>query len=208
MSWIGFKDKKLWDWVELLIVPALLTFLSFFITSNVNKRQQEIENQRYQQSVMREYLKDMTELSAQISSPNKSIKNAGTLRPVASARTLTALNELDKEGRRQLMEFLSNAGLLQQIHLRRANLEGTDLSFLWLKDADMQNSNLKNTKFYKANIGGANLKYAAMNDADFREAVYDKCTLVENQSILEQAGEEQRFKDPVNGEEEPCHYRF
>lgn len=205
MSWIGLKDKKLWDWLELLIVPALLTFLSFFITFNVNKRQQEIENQRYQQSVMREYLKDMTELSTQISSPSKSIKNPKPLISVASARTLTALNELDKERKRELMEFLSNSGLLQQISLRRANLEGTDLSFLWLKDADMQNSNLKNTKFYKANIGGANLRYAAMNDADFREAVYDKCTLVENKSILEQATEEKRFKDPDNGQEEPCH---
>lgn len=205
MSWIGFKDKKLWDWLELLIVPALLTFLSFFITSNVNKKQQEIENQRYQQSVMREYLKDMTELSAQTPSPSKSTKNAGTLSSVASARTLTALNELDKERKRDVMEFLSNSGLLQQIHLRRANLQGTDLSFLWLKDADMQNSNLKNTKFYAANIGGANLKYVVMDDADFRGAVYDKCTRVDNQSILEQANEEQRFKDTVNGQEEPCH---
>jgi hypothetical protein len=48
-SWTGFKEKKLWDWLDLLsalAIPLVLAAAGFMFTTQQDARQQQIENQR------------------------------------------------------------------------------------------------------------------------------------------------------------------
>ena len=45
--WTGFRGKTVWEWMQLLIVPLVLTVLGLFLTTaQQDVRQQAIENQR------------------------------------------------------------------------------------------------------------------------------------------------------------------
>ena len=44
--WAGLADKTLWDYLELLIVPAALAIGIYWLNSTQSKRESELEDQR------------------------------------------------------------------------------------------------------------------------------------------------------------------
>jgi hypothetical protein len=53
LGWTGFGDKKLWDWLELLLVPLILGALAFGLTWWQSNSQQAIDarNETKQQAI-------------------------------------------------------------------------------------------------------------------------------------------------------------
>ena len=45
-TWTGFRNKTVWDWLQLLIVPLVLAIITLAFTWQQDARQQRIENQR------------------------------------------------------------------------------------------------------------------------------------------------------------------
>lgn len=41
LKYLGFSQKTLWDWLELLIVPILILFATFYL-QGVSQEQQEL----------------------------------------------------------------------------------------------------------------------------------------------------------------------
>jgi uncharacterized protein YjbI with pentapeptide repeats len=188
----GFRDKTVWNWLELLVVPLALAGIGILFTWQQDVRQQQIEDQRAQDVALQAYLDQMSTLLLE-----KGLRNSeqdSEVRTLARARTLTVLGRLDPIRKAEVMSFLVEADLVQEVdgkdpvidlsradlsgvilggdaHLSGANLSGarlTDayLASAYLGGADLSGANLRGVSLRDARLGGADLGFADLAFAD------------------------------------------
>ncbi|MBN8564244.1 MAG: pentapeptide repeat-containing protein [Leptolyngbya sp. UWPOB_LEPTO1] len=147
--WTGFGEKKLWDVLQLLIVPTALAIGAFYLQETSKQRDLELADDRAKQEMLNRYFDQISTLL--FDRGLRTAKADDESRIVAQARTLTALRELDGERQGQLIKFLHKAKLLQakkpvldlrQTNLREANLSGSNLSDIDLAGVDLAGINL------------------------------------------------------------------
>lgn len=194
---LGFKDKTLWNWMELLVVPAVLAFIVFLLNKSqkdtelkiaelrrIEDREsaeqranvdREIERDRQRQKALEDYLDRMTELLLK----NKLRESLPTdeIRSIARTRTLTILQSLDGARKSQLIQFLYESSLIGKISeqgvlkpiidLSFSNLENTEIKYGKLDGVDLSKANLRNTNFEMSSLIGANFYLADLDDSDF-----------------------------------------
>jgi Pentapeptide repeats (8 copies) len=189
--WTGFKEKTLWDWLDLLLVPVFLLSFSWFFQWEEDRRQTEIQNKeaalqialstsRYQQEVLKDYFKDIPNLVAD----DRQIQKL-PIKEVLGARTLVTIQIFkdNSELKSQVIRFIGNASLSRFVPLKRLDLKETNLSYVDLNSAD-----LRMTQLHKANLTGALLNSAHLEDvnlieADLRGADLQEAKINENTSM-------------------------
>jgi uncharacterized protein YjbI with pentapeptide repeats len=163
--WTGIGEKKGWDLLPLLFVPLLLAMIGEF----AKQREQAIATDKAQQETLVKYLDQMAEsiktddlLKAK---PNKKIFI------VAQIRTITALQSLNPDRQRAVIQFLRTANLLNPNYSSLAEAE---------KKKSKTNSQQQDSHglFYKAQMWNINLQDAILFCADFRKAELRKADLV------------------------------
>jgi uncharacterized protein YjbI with pentapeptide repeats len=136
-----FGGKTLWDWLQLLIVPVVLSLITVAFAWQQDARQQRIEDQRAeaerelgvqraQDEALQTYIDQMGSLLLERDLRN-SAEN-GEVRTLARARTLSVLERLDENRKARALRFLYEANLITSPHpiisLETADLRGADLS--------------------------------------------------------------------------------
>jgi hypothetical protein len=175
-----YYKKTLWNWADLLIVPAVLAIGGYWFNAQQRERELAVANQRAQDEALQAYLDQMSQLLLdkdrllKQSLKSKTDIEASTL---AKARTLTVLTRLDGERKRSVVDFLFEASLickdckglgkwplkeanLREAHLGEAHLVETNLSHARLSEADLERADLRG-----ANLHGANLSKAVLSGA-------------------------------------------
>jgi hypothetical protein len=207
---VEFRPKKtLWDWLQLLIVPIVLSFITVAFTWQQDARQQEaekrraefdrqIEEHRADDTALQAYLDQMGTLLIQRdlrhSTEDNATEDSKEARTLARARTLTVLGRLDASRKTQVMRFLAEAGLVNTgldrsvddeepvISLQDADLRGADLSSAILGGANLSDANLSGAILYDAYLIDANL-----GGADLRSANLRWSEGITNEELLNQA---------------------
>lgn len=170
--------KTLWDWLQLLVVPAILIGVTFAWsaaqTRNNNKRDDRriaadraaAETAR-QDATLQAYLDQMSGLMLN----NKLLisEESDPVRQVARTITLTTLRRLDKKRKAEVVRFLYEAKLLRA-GIPRVVLTDADLSHVDLVGADLERVNLSNADLGGAHLTGAVLPGAHFENADLRGA--------------------------------------
>jgi uncharacterized protein YjbI with pentapeptide repeats len=157
---IGYRyGITLWDWIKLLIVPAVIAGGGLWFNAQQREREQRIANERSQDEALQAYLDQLSYLLLE-KDLRKSEEGSEVL-TLARARTATVIQRLDAEGNRNVIRFLNEAGLtknrrssirllagvdLQGAHLGGIDLGSTDLSEANLSDADLIEANLSNAR--------------------------------------------------------------
>jgi hypothetical protein len=166
---IGYRyGITLWDWIKLLIVPAVIAGGGLWFNRQQQDRQREdeqrqqergleIENQRAQDEALQAYLDQMSQLL--IDNDLLSAQVGDASRSVARARTLTVLPTLDNRRKRSILQFLFEAGLIDK-----------DSAIVDLKGAYLSRANLSRTNLSEANLIGAYLSSADLSSADLFSA--------------------------------------
>jgi uncharacterized protein YjbI with pentapeptide repeats len=174
LNWSGLHSKTFWDWLQLLIIPAVLAvggYLFNYTTSrneqkttrlrDKNERDIALDNQR--EAALQAYIDSMSELLLE-----KKLRESGEndeVRNIARVRTLTVLPRLDGQRKRSVLQFLYESGLIDKdkkiIDLRAANLYEAKLNF-----AELHRANLSGANLHEANLFRANLHEADLNGAD------------------------------------------
>ena len=196
---IGYRyDKTLWDWLKLLIVPAVIAGGGIWFNLQQREREQRIASERAQDEALQGYLDGMSQLLTDNEQPLHETQPANNLGTVARPRTLTVLSRLEGNRKRSVLVFLHESGLiyrqrilvhndseliesrrnivnLQQADLNHANLmeadlSGVDLSGAHLNYAYLQEANLAEADLRKAFLTNAHLEAANLADADLRKA--------------------------------------
>jgi hypothetical protein len=100
-EWTGLVKNKhytkrtLWDWLQLLIVPAVLAGGGHWFNQQQRVREQRIANNRAQDETLQAYLDGMAELITDKDQPLHRAQAGDSLSSVARARTLTVLLRLE-----------------------------------------------------------------------------------------------------------------
>lgn len=171
---LGVKGKTLWDWLDLLIVPAILILIGLAWNVAQTSRDREREEQRIeadqaaaeevrQDATLEAYLDQMSGLM--LESKLLTSDKQSPVRTVARTVTLTALRHLNGERKADVIRFLYEARLLStrppRVQLNAANLEDVKLGKANLGDANLEGADLPG-----ANLGGASLREAKLAHAN------------------------------------------
>ena len=164
----GLRGKTLWDWLQLLIIPAVLAVGGYLFNYTASRNEQKstqlrdkterdiaADNQR--ENALQAYLDKMSELLL-VNDLRESTEDA-EVRKIARVRTLTVLRRLDAERKGSVLRFLHESGLIDK-----------DKRIIDLSDADLDGANLSRADLRGANLGGANLFEADLSDANLSHA--------------------------------------
>lgn len=177
-SWTGFGDytkppgvdergKTLWDWMQLLIIPAVLAAGVWWLQRTERKTEQKIADERSREATLQAYLDQMTELLLEKDLRNSEQSNE--VRTVARVRTLTTLDQLDGLRKATLLRFLHETQLIAKpnpiIDLQNANLSNVILTEFVLDETDLSDVNLRSAMLQLLSLRGANLSGASLSKA-------------------------------------------
>ncbi len=215
------REKTLWDWMELLIVPAILAGGAYLLNKSVSQREQAATEQRTQETALQTYLDKMTELLLDEKLCESEVESK--VRDVARARTLTVLRGLDGDRKGALIRFLYEADLIDKnnrvidlsgadlsgadlngANLSEAKLSGADLSEAKLSGADLSEANpgveaMRGINLIKADLNGAKLSGANLRWADLSEANLSEADLNEADLVLAKLSEVKLISADLSG---------
>jgi uncharacterized protein YjbI with pentapeptide repeats len=176
-SWTGFKDKTIWDLLQLFIIPIVLSLGVLFIqnTSAKVERDSTLDNQRQEALITYFDRMETLLLDYELSEPD-----SYDARVMARARTLTVLRTLDNQRKGYVLQFLHESYLINKethnidlegsdftgVNLEGINLSGDSLYGIDFSGANLRESGFLNAYLGKANLSGADLSYSLLNDAD------------------------------------------
>jgi uncharacterized protein YjbI with pentapeptide repeats len=175
-KWTGLPKQTLWDWMKLLIIPAVLAVGGYLFTRSENRATQAAAERRAQDDALQTYLDQMSDMLI----PNKDLPSLYKARPgdslssVARARTQTTLFRSDGDRKARIVQFLYEAGLLTKgfavLDLTAADLSGACLGGANLVDSDVHGANLSGARLAGADLRGADLRGADLSGSDLRGA--------------------------------------
>jgi hypothetical protein len=186
-------SKTAWDWLQLLIVPAVLagavTIYNQLQTNQANTRQTEqaAEDRRQasianQDTIFENYVSQMSVLMVSkrllTSRPNSPVSKVGQI--------LTAgfLSAMDGPRRGDVVRFLFRAGLLGNppqnagqppgaplVSLESADLHGADLAAAHVVEANLTGADLTGADLSGADLATSNLNGANLENANLSHAI-------------------------------------
>jgi len=177
------RGKTLWDWLQLLIIPAVLAVAGYVINLTISRSEQEATKQRAQseqeiaddnqrETALQEYVNKMSELLLDGDLCKSTVKDE--VQKIARVRTLTVLPRLNGKRKGIVLQFLYEAQLINKggriVDLSGADLRGADLSFTTLTGADLKGANFWWARFFAANLKGADLSHAALINSNLEGA--------------------------------------
>lgn len=191
------RAKTLWDWLQLLIIPAVLAFGGLLLTQAQDERQRAAEERRAQDAALQAYIDEMGSLLV-----DEDLRDAqgDEARSLARARTFTILERLVPapevrraaripgkgkgtsedaavtvpDRRKSILQFLYESELISKenpvVSLRGANLREADLQGLSLSDADLSGADLFGVEGEGVDLSGANLSGTELSAASLKKA--------------------------------------
>jgi uncharacterized protein YjbI with pentapeptide repeats len=175
--------KTLWDWLQLLLLPALLIAGILWLSIQQNQASLQMSKQQHDTAIQiaadqqqatilasyRDHISDMllhnTLLESKINSD---------VRLVAQVETLTALRELKPAGKASVLRFLFETKLINNdyhvISLSDADLRGAALQGLDLRDTNLFGANLTGADLRDTNLSYATLNYTNLANANLAQA--------------------------------------
>lgn len=199
-AWTGLGEvttaqRTLWDWLELLIIPAFLAGGAAWIARAQQNRElaekeidREIAKEQREQTTLENYFSHMTELLLSYDLRLRTDPSSEE-RVIARARTLAVLRSLEDENRKgQLMRFLTELNLidladpvlsLYGADLRQADLSGVIMNKVGLYGVDLSGADLSNATIREANLGATNLSGADLSNATLEGSDLERANLFE-----------------------------
>jgi uncharacterized protein YjbI with pentapeptide repeats len=195
-QWTG-PAKTPWDWLDLLLLPLLLSGGSILLYRSQRESERrraalkrEIAADHQHESALQAYVDRMSEL---LLKEKLSRFSSDEVRNVARLRTLTLLRSLDARRKGLALLFLKESGLvereavidlcgadlrrvplpfasLNRVNLGEAHLSGADLHGASLARAYLSETDLSETNLNGANLSSADLFGANLSGADLRHA--------------------------------------
>jgi uncharacterized protein YjbI with pentapeptide repeats len=202
-TWTGFgpynetingpRAKTLWDWFELLIIPAFLAGDAWWLDRSQKRTEKNVETDRQQQKSLESYFDCMTELITKDQLRNT--KNE-EIHSIARTRTLAILRTLDSGRKVQVLQFLYEAGLinknpiisLQGADFQRANLDyatlrGAELRGTYFNNVSIRDANLCDTVLSGTDFSGANLSGSIIKNSDLSMTIFKKSNLTKTNLV-------------------------
>lgn len=163
--------RTLWDVVQLLVIPVVLSLGVLYYNQQERKRERRIQEERTEDSVLQNYLDRVSELILNRGLMEEQYSTSSPVHQVAQVRTVTALRQLGITRQNDVLQFLRDTGLCRTVL--------TDASLL---DIDLQGAHLWNICFdrsglIRACLAGASLYQASLRETKLVDADLSGCRL-------------------------------
>jgi Cu+-exporting ATPase len=164
------RGKTLWDWMQLLGVPLALLVAILVATLVITSEQRAIHVQvaarRQAEFILLSTEKNLSDLL--LNAKLAQSQPGDEVRLVAHTYVFTALHQLDPERKRDLIDYLFHANLINGsqpiVDLSGADISQANLSHLNLSQVNFRGTNLRQADFTGANLEGADFQGAALYD--------------------------------------------
>ena len=169
----GPRAKTLWDWLDLLIVPLVLSIGVWFLSSAEKESEKLVELDRQRQGILDLFINQVSKLILENSL--KSENGTKEIRAIARTYALGAFRRLDRERKAEALQFLLESKLIDNepvIPLKGANLREASLDNAELVGAEIKGAYFCNASFKKANLTGTNLCGCDLSFVDFTQATF------------------------------------
>jgi hypothetical protein len=202
----GFRGMTVREWLELLIVPVVLSLITVVFTWQQNERQQDLETKRTNQAQKIENLRaeaerELAEQRAQDETLQAYLDQMGSLllerdlreseedsdvRRLARARTLVVLDVLGSARQNRVLRFLEETELIRArppdrppiISLKYASLRDFKLiGKQLLKGTDLTQAGLAGAELSVTHLEGTDLSLAHLGEANLRDAYLNDAKL-------------------------------
>jgi uncharacterized protein YjbI with pentapeptide repeats len=191
--------KTLWDWLQLLIIPAVLAVAGYVINLTISRGEQaateqrskseseaaekraeterEIATDNQREAALQAYLDKMSELLLEKKLRDSTQKDE--IQRVARIQTLTVLRGLDSIRKAIVIQFLYESDLiytnkciigLSGANLSEAKLRRANLSGVRLNGADLGGADLSRASLLESSLQFANLTETDLSGADLTAA--------------------------------------
>lgn len=160
--------KTLWDWLQLLLVPAIISFIGLWFTRRESRVQTELQETRTRDATLQAYFDQMSVLL--LDKELRAPQGRDDARTIARSRTITALRLLDGPRKAAVLRFLHESGIVSQRVPHPLNLREADFSQIDLSGADLSYAALGGVSLFAAKLRLASLVWADLSDADLRDA--------------------------------------
>ncbi len=176
----GFSGKTVWNWIDVLGVPlavAAVAGLFAIVAPRAADRRADVERElntdREREAALRTYLDRMTDLVL-----HEGLDTSGegeAVRAVAHAETFVALRGLNGPRKGMLIQFLHDSKLIPKenpiVSLSQADLTGSDLSHIDLRNSALSGANLRGSDLYYTDLSEADLSDVNLSSADLHNAI-------------------------------------
>ncbi|MEG3435697.1 pentapeptide repeat-containing protein [Pannus brasiliensis CCIBt3594] len=180
-KWTGFGEKKLWDFIQLLIVPIILGLATWGLSEFGKQRERDLAQDKARQDTLITYLDQMSKL---LSDGLRKAKTDDNKFIIGQAKTVIALRSLDTDRQSLVFQFLQASKLdslnndrgilyearLERIDLGEANIEGANLKRAHLEGATLKGANLFGADLLGARLEGAHLERANLERTHLERA--------------------------------------
>lgn len=184
--WTGFADRTLWDWLDMLMLPAMLIvaalILRWQMTQVQSPQSPTLAPPETAEAILQSYLNHMTEL---LLDRELQYTNDDATRQLARFRTLTALHGLDGDRKGVVIKFLHEARLIHAkdgkspiIDLRDADLSGAKLNDMELQYVSLKRAYLKGATLARTNLNMAKMNGARLMNADLSHANLNNAEMI------------------------------
>jgi len=177
--WIGFSDKTLWDWLQLLIIPVALGLAALWFADKNSKTEQALAEDASQEAALLRYYDDISKLLIDYDLRNS---DAGDeVRTIARIRTLSVLRRLNGVRKGYVIVFLYESGLITAsepiLSLKNAYLRGMVLNFADLRGIDLHEVDLRNSDLTGTDFEGADLSIVEFGGANIQSVNFRRTNL-------------------------------
>jgi hypothetical protein len=192
---IGYRyGITLWDWLKLLVVPAVIAGGGIWFNSQQRERELEIAEQRAQDEALQAYLDGMAQLLTDKERPLHRAQPGDNLSSVARARTLTMLPRLDNGRKRSVLQFLYESGLIDE-NRSVLDLRGADLRLGYQSETAMMDAIHASER--RADLSWADLREAYLEKVSLKGANLTWARNITNEQLEQQAKSLQRFAEEL-----------
>ena len=188
LGWIGVSKKTLWDWLQLLIIPAVLAVAGYVINLTISRSEREVALDNQRETALQAYIDKISELLLH-EGLSKSSEDAEARR-VATLQTLIVLPRLDGKRKGNVLLFLSEAGLIKKpspiIMLGAAGLHGADLrgcDLSGISGASLYDSFISYAILDGANLTGVHLSAVYFEGGGLRDAQLVRANLRDSEFL-------------------------
>src|SRR5215208_6893536 len=148
-------------------ITAAVGLANLRLTRKNLEQQRELEAQRAQGTALQAYYEQIGNLLTEY---DLRTTKREEIKELARGQTLTVLQEVDGNGKGNLLTFLHGAGLIIGIENPAVALTGADLQGVDLPRADLEGANLQGANLQGANLEGANLREAYLRGVNLQGA--------------------------------------
>jgi uncharacterized protein YjbI with pentapeptide repeats len=191
----GFKEKTLWDILQLLMIPLSLVLISGGFQYITKQSEQQAADDKARQETLVKYLDQM---SALVQQGLLKSNQGDEISTIARAKTIIVLQSLDPKRQHLVIQFLEvfglkdtipdsngllfkaqmNKAILVKSDLSGSNLPGAILMDANLEEADLTGTILSGAKLYDSNLTKSVLKGTIFSGADLRKTNFSKANLL------------------------------